>query len=80
MGNYINITLDLSPIVNYQFDLRIPSSMTLKEMLQIISDAYQMGLCIKNPSARVVQSGEVLLSTNTLADLKDGMLIKIEMI
>jgi len=34
MERYINISLDLKPIISKQLDFRIPSSMKLKEILQ----------------------------------------------
>ena len=80
MERYINISLDLKPIISKQLDFRIPSSMKLKEILQIISDSYQLEISFDNPSMRIVQTGKVLLSTSTFESLKDGMLIKLETI
>ncbi len=78
MERYINISLDLKPIISKQLDFRIPSSMKLKEILQIISDSYQLEISFDNPSMRIVQTGKILLSTSTFESLKDGMLIKLE--
>ncbi|MCK6130453.1 MULTISPECIES: type VII secretion protein [Parvimonas] len=80
MERYINISLDLKPIISKQLDFRIPSSMKLKEILQIISDSYQLEISFDNPSMRIVQTGKILLSTSTFESLKDGMLIKLETI
>lgn len=80
MERYINISLDLKPIISKQLDFRIPSSMKLKEILQIISDSYQLEINLDNPSMRIVQTGKILLSTSTFESLKDGMLIKLETI
>jgi len=80
MERYINISLDLKPIISKQLDFRIPSSMKLKEILQIISDSYQLEISFDNPSIRIVQTGKILLSTSTFESLKDGMLIKLETI
>lgn len=80
MERYINISLDLKPIISKQLDFRIPSSMKLKEILQIISDSYQLEISFDNPSMRIVQIGKILLSTSTFESLKDGMLIKLETI
>ncbi|EDP24461.1 type VII secretion protein [Parvimonas micra] len=80
MERYINISLDLKPIISKQLDFRIPSSMKLKEILQIISDSYQLEISLDNPSMRIVQTGKILLSTSTFESLKDGMLIKLETI
>ena len=54
--------------------------MKLKEILQIISDSYQLEISLDNPSMRIVQTGKILLSTSTFESLKDGMLIKLETI
>ena len=78
MERYINISLDLKPIISKQLDFRIPSSMKLKEILQIISDSYQLEISFDNPSMRIVQTGKILVSTSTFESLKDGMLIKLE--
>lgn len=80
MERYINISLDLKPIISKQLDFRIPSSMKLKEILQIISDSYHLEISLDNPSMRIVQTGKILLSTSTFESLKDGMLIKLETI
>ena len=80
MERYINISIDLKPIISKQVDFRIPSSMKLKEILQIISDSYQLEISFDNPSMRIVQTGKILLSTSTFESLKDGMLIKLETI
>ncbi|WP_029949305.1 hypothetical protein [Parvimonas micra] len=80
MERYINISIDLKPIISKQLDFRIPSSMKLKEILQIISDSYQLEISFDNPSMRIVQTGKILLSTSTFESLKDGMLIKLETI
>lgn len=80
MERYINISLDLKPIISKQLDFRIPSSMKLKEILQIISDSYQLEISLDNPSMRIVQTGKILLSTSTFESLKDGMLIELETI
>lgn len=80
MERYINISLDLKPIISKQLDFRIPSSMKLKEILQIISDSYQLEISFDNPSMRIVQTGKILLGTSTFESLKDGMLIKLETI
>ena len=80
MERYINISLDLKPIISKQLDFKIPSSMKLKEILQIISDSYQLEISFDNPSMRIVQTGKILLSTSTFESLKDGMLIKLETI
>ena len=80
MERYINISIDLKPIISKQLDFRIPSSMKLKEILQIISDSYQLEISFDNPSMRIVQTGKILLSTSTFESLQDGMLIKLETI
>ena len=80
MERYINISIDLKPIISKQLDFRIPSSMKLKEILQIISDSYQLEISFDNPSMRIVQTGKILLSTSTFESLKDGILIKLETI
>ncbi|MDG3131460.1 hypothetical protein MKL26_00280 [Streptococcus suis] len=54
--------------------------MTLKELVQIVSDAYGLEFEIVNPSARNKQSGEVLTSTETLSCLKNGVLLQLESI
>lgn len=78
MDGYINLSLDLTLVLNRQFDLRIPASMTLKELLQVVSDSYGLSLQIVNPTARVLQTGQMIASTGTLESLKNGVRLQLE--
>ncbi|MBF0818415.1 type VII secretion protein [Streptococcus acidominimus] len=78
MDGYINVSLDLTLVLNRQFDLRIPASMTLKELLQVVSDSYGLSLQIVNPTARVLQTGQMIASTGTLESLKNGVRLQLE--
>ena len=80
MEEYINISLDCSPFLSKILDLRVPTELTIKELLQIVSDTYGIGVKIMNPSVRNQQSGEILASTSSLALVKDGVLLKLERI
>lgn len=80
MGEYINISLDCSPFLSKILDLRVPTELTIKELIQIVSDTYGIGVKVMNPSVRNQQSGEILASTSSLAVVKDGVLLKLERI
>lgn len=80
MEEYINISLDCSPFLSKILDLRVPTELTTKELLQIVSDTYGIGVKVMNPSVRNQQSGEILASTSSLALVKDGVLLKLERI
>lgn len=80
MEDYINISLDCSPFLSKILDLRVPVGLTIKELIQIVSDTYGIGIKILNPSVRNQQSGEVLASTSSLSLVKDGVLLKLERI
>ena len=80
MEEYINISLDCSPFLSKILDLRVPTELTIKELIQIVSDTYGIGVKIMNPSVRNQQSGEILASTSSLAVVKDGVLLKLERI
>ena len=80
MGEYINISLDCSPFLSKILDLRVPTELTIKELIQIVSDTYGIGVKVMNPSVRNQQSGEILASTSSLALVKDGVLLKLERI
>ena len=80
MEDYINISLDCSPFLSKILDLRVPVGLTIKELIQIGSDTYGIGIKILNPSVRNQQSGEVLASTSSLSLVKDGVLLKLERI
>ena len=80
MEDYINISLDCSPFLSKILDLRVPTELTIKELLQIVSDTYGIGVKVMNPSVRNQQSGEILASTSSLALVKDGVLLKLERI
>ena len=80
MEEYINISLDCSPFLSKILDLRVPTELTIKELLQIVSDTYGIGVKVMNPSVRNQQSGEILASTSSLVLVKDGVLLKLERI
>ena len=80
MEEYINISLDCSPFLSKILDLRVPTELTIKELIQIVSDTYGIGIKVMNPSVRNQQSGEILASTSSLAVVKDGVLLKLERI
>ena len=80
MEEYINISLDCSPFLSKILDLRVPVELTIKELIQIVSDTYGIEVKVSNPSVRNQQSGEILASTSSLALAKDGVLLKLERI
>ena len=80
MEEYINISLDCSPFLSKILDLRVPTELTIKELIQIVSDTYGIGVKVMNPSVRNQQSGEILASTSSLVLVKDGVLLKLERI
>ena len=80
MEEYINISLDCSPFLSKTLDLRVPTELTIKELIQIVSDAYGIGIKVMNPSVRNQQSGEILASTSSLVLVKDGVLLNLERI
>ena len=80
MEEYINISLDCSPFLSKILDLRVPTELTIKELIQLVSDAYGIGIKVMNPSVRNQQSGEILASTSSLVLVKDGVLLNLERI
>ncbi|EHI78071.1 MULTISPECIES: hypothetical protein [Streptococcus] len=80
MEEYINISLDCSPFLSKILDLRVPIELTIKELIQIVSDTYGIEVKTLNPSVRNQQSGEILASTSSLTLVKDGVLLKLERI
>lgn len=78
MSSYINISLDLSLVGCPLLDLRVPTTMTLQELLQTVSESYGLGLVFNNPLARQGKKGQVLSRFQELTDLRDGDLIVIE--
>ena len=80
MEEYINISLDCSPFLSKILDLRVPTELTIKELIQIVSDTYGIGVKVMNPSVRNQQSGEILASTSSLVLVKDGVLLNLERI
>lgn len=80
MDDYVNISLNLKKFVDFQLDVRVPKYMTLKSCLQVIAESYNLRLEILNPSARVIQSGQILLSTMKLETVKDGACLRLEAI
>ena len=61
MEEYINISLDCSPFLSKILDLRVPTELTIKELIQIVSDTYGIGVKVMNPSVRKINSREKFL-------------------
>lgn len=78
MSSYINISLDLSLVKCPLLDLRVPTSMTLLELLQTVSESYSLDLGLNNPIARQGKNGKVLTLFQELGILKNGDLIIVE--
>lgn len=77
MEGYVSITLNFEG-TDIKLDLRIPRSMTLKELLQTVSESYELNINILNPVARIMQTGDVLNSTSRMEKIKDGMMMNVE--
>lgn len=78
MDNYVNISIDFGVSGAYQMDVRVPIELMLKEVLKLVVEAYDLPMVVKNPVARIQQNGAILLSTDDLTGLKDGMLLRVE--
>lgn len=78
MEDYINISMNCSPYLSQELDLRVPTGLTIKELVQIVSETYDLGMQVLNPSVRNKQSGEILASTSRLELVKDGVLLQLE--
>lgn len=78
MANYINLSLDCSPFLDHELDLRVPEDLTIKELMQIVADTYHFDIRIVNPSVRNSQTGEILASTSRIGLIKDGVLLQLE--
>ncbi|WP_232693951.1 type VII secretion protein [Streptococcus agalactiae] len=61
-----------------ELDLRVPIDLTLRELVQIVIDAYGVNVKVQNPSARNKQTGEILSSTSLLGLVRDGALLELE--
>ena len=53
-NTYINITLNLEKFAYGKYDLRIPVGISMKELLNIVKDAYQLAFEVNTPSAHLV--------------------------
>lgn len=78
MEEYIDISLECEPFFSQELDLRVPISLTIKELVQIIMDRYGLGIQVLNPIVRNKQTGEVLASTSRLESVKNGALLQLE--
>ena len=68
---YINLTLDL----------RVPEGISMKELLHIVAQAYQLELNVVSPSIRVHDKGVVLTALQRIEDvgtLRDGVQLIVE--
>lgn len=78
MDSYINISFYCPLFLSQELDLRVPIDLTLKELVQIVVDAYGVNVKVQNPSARNKQTGEILSSTSLLGLVRDGALLELE--
>lgn len=78
MDNYINISFYCPSFLSQELDLRVPIDLTLRELVQIVVDAYGVNVKVHNPSARNKQTGEVLASTSLLGLVREGVLLELE--
>ncbi len=60
MDGYINISFYCPLFLSKELDLRVPIDLTLRELVQIVIDAYGVNVKVQNPSARNKQTGEIL--------------------
>ena len=78
---YINLTLDLRKFAYGQYDLRVPVGISMKELLHIVAQAYQLELKVVSPSIRVHEKGVVLTALQRIEDvgtLRDGVQFIVE--
>lgn len=78
MDTHITISLDCRPYVSRELDLRVPSDLTVKELLHMLADIYGPKLAIANPYMRNLLTGEILPSTRQLDAAKNGSLLRLE--
>lgn len=78
MSFYVNISLDLSLATCLSLDLRVPTTMTLQELLQTVSESYGLNLVFKNPVARIGKEGQIFSRFQELTDLRDGDFLVVE--
>jgi len=78
MAAFINLSLDCSLFLDRKLDLRVPRDLTIKELMQIVADAYHFDSRIVNPSVRNHQTGEILASTSRIGLITDGALLQLE--
>lgn len=80
-NTYINITLNLEKFAYGKYDLRIPVGISMKELLNIVKDAYQLAFEINTPSVRIHEKGIVLTALQRIEDvnyLHDGIQLMVE--
>ncbi|MGX7112392.1 hypothetical protein [Gemella cuniculi] len=78
---YVDISMDFDKYIKKTIDIRVPKNITVKELLQIISESYSLPIKIDNPSIRIEGFGVILTSFNMLSDsvyVRDGSLLIIE--
>ena len=64
-----------------QYDLRVPVGISMKELLHIVAQAYQLELNVVSPSIRVHDKGVVLTALQRIEDvgtLRDGVQLIVE--
>lgn len=80
---HINLTLNLEQFNYEQYDLRVPKGMSIKELVNIVVQSYQIPLTVVCPSVRVYGKETVLTALQRLEDinnLHDGTQLIVELL
>lgn len=80
---HINLTLNLERFNCGQYDLRVPKGLSIKELVHIVVQSYQLPLTIICPSVRVYGKEMVLTALQRLEDvehLHDGTQLIMELL
>lgn len=82
-STYINLTLNLEKFSYGQYDLRVPSYLSMKELLNIVVESYQLNITITQPTVRISNKNIVLTALQRLEDsnqLHNGVMLVVETI
>lgn len=77
-NDYIKVSIDLELVVEKIYDIRIPKFITVKELLKILNEAYNLRIGLVNPIIRDEQSGLVYTSFQELNRVKNGAMLILE--
>lgn len=78
---YLNVSIDFTLYGYSVYDVRIPLTLTVKELLEIVINYYKLNITLYNPILRIKKSNKIISNFenfNMVEQLYNGELFVLE--